>query len=86
MDHVLWAYQAAIKVSTHFSPFPLAYGKEAILPLHVEIPALKFLVEERYEHVDNYKERLLALQVIQLDKNLAFEHYAKVQMRTKVRE
>ena len=29
----LWAYQTSVKTSTGFTPFCLAYGKEALLPL-----------------------------------------------------
>ena len=74
MNRVLWAYRVAVKSGTLFSPFHLVYGKEAIIPLDVEIPALKFLVEEGYESVDCYRERLLALQTVQLDRDLAFDH------------
>ena len=56
MNRVLWAYKVAVKSGTQFSPFHLVYGKEAIMPLDVEIPALKFLVEEGYEPVDCYRE------------------------------
>ena len=80
MNKVLWAYGITIRPSTQFSLFHLVYGKEAILPLDVEIPHLKFLVEEEYKPLDSYKERLLALQVFQLDRDSAFEHYARVQI------
>ena len=56
-------------------------GKKQSCPMDVEIPALKFLVEEGYELVDCYRERLLALQTLQLDRDLAFDHYARVQMK-----
>ena len=39
----LWAYRTSVKTSTGFTPFRLAYGKEALLPLEVEIPAMKML-------------------------------------------
>ena len=61
INHVLWAYRVAVRSRTQFSPFHLIYGKEAIMPLDVEILALKFLVEEGYEPVDCCRERLLAL-------------------------
>ena len=71
----LWAYRTAIKTSTGFSPYHLVYGKEALLPIEVEIPALKFLslVDEK-EH-DAWQHRLLELQCLQLDRNLALNHY-----------
>ncbi|MCO5581829.1 hypothetical protein L7F22_035718 [Adiantum nelumboides] len=41
----LWAYRTAIKTGTGFSPFHLVFGKEALLPIEVEIPALKMMLE-----------------------------------------
>ncbi|MCO5601347.1 hypothetical protein L7F22_055467 [Adiantum nelumboides] len=50
---VLWAYKTAIKTGTGFSPFHLVFGKEALLPIEVEILALKIiaLAVEHYEKV-----------------------------------
>ena len=65
----LWAYRTAIKISTRVSPYHLVYDKENLLPIEVEIPALKFLslVDEK-EH-DAWQHRLLELQCLQLDRN-----------------
>ena len=61
LNRVLWAYRIAMKPSMQFSPYQLVYGKQAILPLDVKIPALKLLIEIGQEPVDNYKNRLNAL-------------------------
>ena len=34
----LWAYQTSMKTSTSFTHFCLVYGKEALLPIEVELP------------------------------------------------
>ncbi|MCO5590464.1 hypothetical protein L7F22_044434 [Adiantum nelumboides] len=39
----LWAYPTAVKTVTGFTPFHLVYGKEALLPVEVEISAIKML-------------------------------------------
>ena len=39
----LWAYRTSVKTSTSFTPFRLAYGKEALLPVEVELPVVKML-------------------------------------------
>ena len=52
-----------------------------MLPLDVEIPTLKLLVEAGQELVDNYKSRLNALQIVQLDRKLAFQHYERMQLK-----
>ena len=81
LNRVLWAYRIAVKPSMQFSPCQLVYGKQAMLPLDVEIPALKLLIETGQEPMDNYKSRLNALQIVQLDRELAFHHYESMQLK-----
>lgn len=75
----LRAYRTAVKTSTKFSPFHLVYGKEALMPIEIEIPAIKMLLKLTDEVPDYYMERLLYLQQVQLDRFLAVEHYANMQ-------
>ncbi|MCO5556648.1 hypothetical protein L7F22_010199 [Adiantum nelumboides] len=74
----LWAYRTAIKTGTGFSPFHLFFGKEALLPIEVEIPALKMMLKFEEANHDALKERLLYLQCLQLDRALALEHYEQI--------
>ncbi|MCO5570045.1 hypothetical protein L7F22_023759 [Adiantum nelumboides] len=74
----LWAYRTAIKTGTGFSPFHLIFGKEALLPIEVEIPALKMMLKLEEANHDALKERLLYLQCLQLDRALALEHYEQL--------
>jgi len=62
---LLWAYRTSIKTTTGFTPFQLAYGLEAILPIERQIPSLKLTVEILPDTVAK-EERLLSLN--QLDK------------------
>ena len=39
----LWAYRRLVKTSTSFTPFHFVYGKEALLPIEVELLAIKLL-------------------------------------------
>ena len=76
----LWAYQTSMKTSTCFTPFCLVYGKEALLPIEVELLAVKMLVEKFLGHTnDAFKESLLYLQRVKLDRMSALEHYEKMQ-------
>ncbi|MCO5578415.1 hypothetical protein L7F22_032257 [Adiantum nelumboides] len=61
-----------------FLSFHLVFGKEALLPIEVEIPALKMMLKFEEENHDALKERLLYLQCLQLDRALALEHYEQV--------
>ncbi|MCO5603228.1 hypothetical protein L7F22_057375 [Adiantum nelumboides] len=74
----LWTYRTAIKTGTGFSPFHLVFGKEVLLPIEVEIPALKMMLKFEEVNYDALKERLLYLQCLQLDRALALEHYEQV--------
>ena len=41
LKRCLWAYRIVYKVSTHYTPFDLVYGKEAVLPIQVQLDAFK---------------------------------------------
>ncbi|MCO5614358.1 hypothetical protein L7F22_068637 [Adiantum nelumboides] len=71
----LWAYRTAVKTGTRFTRFHLVYAKEALLPVEVEIPAIKMLGQSG----DAFKQRLLHLQEVQLDRLNALQHYEKMQ-------
>ena len=81
LPSALWAYRTSVKTSTGFTPFRLVYGKEAILPVEVEIPALKMLEKVMGPSNDALTERLLHLQEVQLDRMSALEYYEKMQDR-----
>ena len=63
---VLWAYCTAYKVTTNATPFQLVYGQEAILPIELEIPSLRIVVEYRLGDTESLQFRLSQLE--KLDK------------------
>ena len=71
----LWAYRTSVKTGTGFTPFRLVYGKEALLPIEVELPAVKLLEKLMGQPNDVFKERLLYLQEVQLDRMSSLDHY-----------
>ena len=76
----LWAYQTSMKTSTGITPFCLVYNnKEALLPIEVELPVVKMLEKFLGHTNDAFKERLLYLQRVKLDRVSALEHYEKMQ-------
>ena len=79
LPSVLWAYRTSVKTSTGFTPFHLVYGKEALLPIEVELPAVKMLEKLLGHSSDALKERLLYLQEVQLDRVNALEYYEQKQ-------
>jgi hypothetical protein len=42
---MLWAYRMAVNPATSFTPFHLAHGVEATLPIECEIPTLCTAIE-----------------------------------------
>ena len=46
LEKCLWAYRTSYK-AMHFTPYDLVYGKEAVLPLHVQMGVLKELQDKR---------------------------------------
>ncbi|MCO5586841.1 hypothetical protein L7F22_040786 [Adiantum nelumboides] len=54
----LWVYRTAVKTSRGFSPYHLVYGKKVLLPIEVEIPALKSLLLRDEEKSVAWQKRL----------------------------
>ena len=40
LPYALWAYRTSVRTSTGATPYSLAYGMEAVLPIEIEIPSL----------------------------------------------
>ncbi|MCO5565066.1 hypothetical protein L7F22_018737 [Adiantum nelumboides] len=79
LPSALWAYRTLVKTGTGFTPFHLVYGKEALLPVEVELPAVKMLEKLLGQSSDAFKQRLLKLQEVQLDRMSALELYGQMQ-------
>ena len=46
----LWAYRATFKVTTNQTPFRLAYGQEAVVPLEFMVPSLRIAVDHDLDY------------------------------------
>jgi hypothetical protein len=58
----LWAYRTTFKVTTHDTPFSLAYGLEATIPIEFEVELLWIAIDSRLtdgqiteESIDNIR-------------------------------
>ncbi|MCI81709.1 gypsy retrotransposon integrase-like protein, partial [Trifolium medium] len=47
LPFALHSYMTAVRTSTGATPFSLVYGMEAVLPIEVEIPSLRVLMETK---------------------------------------
>ena len=52
LPFALHAYHTAIRTSTGATPFSLACGMEAVLPVEVEIPSLQILMDTNLEEAE----------------------------------
>ncbi|MCI61605.1 RNA-directed DNA polymerase (Reverse transcriptase), partial [Trifolium medium] len=52
LPFALHGYRTAIRTSTGATPFSLVYGMEAVLPVEVEIPSLRVLMETKLEEAE----------------------------------
>jgi hypothetical protein len=46
----LWACRTTYKISTHTTPFLLAFGVKAILLMEFEVPSLKNAIDEQFDN------------------------------------
>ena len=46
----LWAYRITFKVTTNQTPFRLAYGQEAVVPLEFMVPSLRIAVDHDLDY------------------------------------
>ena len=58
---VLWAYRTTCKKLTGHTPFRLAYGQEAIMPMEYIIPSLRVAIITDMADEDSLKKILLHL-------------------------
>ncbi|XP_050916359.1 uncharacterized protein LOC127131481 [Lathyrus oleraceus] len=94
LDQILWACQASPKEATNSTPFRLAFGHDAVLPVeiylqstriqrHHEIPSESYWNMMLYELVDLDEERLNALELLQRQKKRVENSYnKKVKIKT----
>ena len=56
---MLWAYRTTCKKLTGHTPFRLAYGQEAVMPMEYIVPRLRVSIIIDIGDEDSLKERLL---------------------------
>ena len=64
---VLWAYRTSYKKLTRETPFKLAYGQEAVMPMEYIVPNLKIAALTNFSDEETIEERLLHLLELEED-------------------
>ncbi|XP_022751298.1 uncharacterized protein LOC111299998 [Durio zibethinus] len=84
LSFALHAYRTSVRTSTGATPFSLVYGMEAVLPVEVEIPSLRVLMEVELEEAEWVRNRYEQLNLIEEKRLSALCHgqlYQKRMMR-----
>jgi len=61
----LWAYRVTVRTPTQSTPYSLVFGTEAVLPLEVELPALRVAVHEELTRDEQVRLRLQELDALE---------------------
>jgi hypothetical protein len=57
LSFALHAYRTVVRTSTRTTPYSLVYGIKAVMPLEVEIPSLRVLMDSELEEAEWAKVR-----------------------------
>ncbi|MCO5603592.1 hypothetical protein L7F22_057743 [Adiantum nelumboides] len=77
LSTALWTYRTSFRTSLGYTPYHLVFGKEAILPIEMQLASLKILATKNEgTPSDRLKQRILDLERLELDQEMAVEHYA----------
>ena len=75
LSFALHAYRTAVRTSTGTTLYALVYGMEAVMPLEVEIPSLRVLMDSGLEEVEWAKVRYEQLNLISEKRLAAIYHH-----------
>src|SRR4051812_48913125 len=83
LPFALHGYRTSVRTSTGATPFSLVYGMEAVLPIKVEIPSLRVLMETKLEEAEWVQNRYDQLNLIEEKRMNALCHGQLYQKRLK---
>ena len=81
LPFALMGYRTSIRTSTGATPYCLAYGMEAVLPIEVEVPSLRILQEAKIPENEWNKARYEQLNLIEEKRLRAIFHGQLYQAR-----
>jgi len=81
LPFALHAYRTTVRTSTGATPYSLVYGMEAVMPLEVEIPSLRVLMDLELEEAEWAKVRYEQLNLINEKRVATIRHHQLYQKR-----
>src|SRR3954467_8661246 len=76
-------YRTSVRTSTGATPFSFVYGMEAVLPIEVEIPSMRVLMEAKLTEAEWCQSRFDDLKLIEEKRMTALCHGQLYQQRMK---
>ncbi|XP_060202052.1 uncharacterized protein LOC132630499 [Lycium barbarum] len=64
MEEALWAYRTTYRTPTQATPYSLAYGVKAVLPLELQIPSLRLAIQEGLTKEENARLHLTEFEAL----------------------
>jgi hypothetical protein len=83
LPFALHGYRTSVRTSTGATPFSLVYGTEAVLPVEVEIPSMRVLMEAELTEAEWCQNRYDQLNLIEEKRMAALCHGQLYQRRMK---
>jgi len=83
LPFALHGYRTSVRTSTGATPFSLVYGMEAVLPVEVEIPSMRVLMEAELSEAEWCQNRFDQLNLIEEKRMSALCHGQLYQKRMK---
>jgi len=83
LPYALYGYRTSMRTSTGATPFSLVYGMEDVLPIEVEIPSLRVLMEAELTKAEWCQNRYDQLNMIEEKRMAALCHGQLYQSRMK---
>ena len=83
LNSALWAYRTSYKVTTGMTPFRMAYGLEAVVPMEFMVPSLRMAMQENLPMEKAREERIQELLNLEEDRQQSILVTEAVQKRRK---
>jgi hypothetical protein len=83
LPFALHGYRTSVRTSTGATPFSLVYGMEAVLPIEVQIPSLRVLMDVKLQEAEWVRTRYEELSLIEEKRLAAICHGQLYQQRMK---
>ena len=83
LNSALWAYRTSYKVTTGMTPFRMAYGLEAVVPMEFMVPSLRMAMQEKLPMEKAREERIQELLNLEEDRQQSILVTEAVQKRRK---